>query len=136
VKKAENTEMKVGVRTSEGTAKYERDFDKVDQVLTMKTSESEATIEVRIHDDDEWNPDNDFFLELYDVNTNRRLNGDDTQCKVTILDEDIPGKLQFKRTDIMGSRKNKKVDVIVNRIDGTSGHVTCNIRTEALIAGH
>lgn len=133
VKKAENLEMKVGVRTIEDTAKNARDFDNIDQVLTMKQNENEATIEVRIHDDDEWNPDNDFFVELYDVNTKKKLFGDDTQCKVTILDEDFPGKLQFKRTDMMGSRKNKKCEVVIQRIDGTSGHITCQVRTEALI---
>jgi solute carrier family 8 (sodium/calcium exchanger) len=105
--------MKVGVRTIEDSAKNGRDYDNIDQVITMKPNESEATVEVRIHDDDEWNPDNDFYLELYDVNTKRRLFGEDTKCKVTILDEDFPGKLQFKRTEVMGSRKNKKVEVTI-----------------------
>lgn len=77
-KKASNLEMKVGVRTIEDSAKNGRDFDNIDQVITMKPNEDEATVEVRIHDDDEWNPDNDFFLELYDVNTRRRLFGEDT----------------------------------------------------------
>jgi hypothetical protein len=36
VKKAQNLEMKVGVRTIEDTAKNARDFDNIDQVLTMK----------------------------------------------------------------------------------------------------
>ena len=61
--------------------------------------------------------------------------GEDTQCKVTILDEDFPGKLQFKRTEMTGSRKNKKVEVVINRVDGTSGHISCQVRTEALIIG-
>lgn len=90
---------------------------------------------MRIHDDDEWNPDNDFFVELYDVNTKRKLTGDDTECKVTILDEDFPGKLQFKRTEVLGSRKNKRVDIQINRVDGTDGAISCLIRTEALIIG-
>lgn len=29
-----------------------------------------------------------------------RLPGDDTRCKVTILDEDFPGTIQFEDTDI------------------------------------
>lgn len=111
IKKLPNQEYRIGVRTREGTAKNQRDYDDIDQVITIKPNESEATIEVRIHDDDDWNPDNDFFAELYDINTKRKLSGDDTECKVTILDEDFPGKLQFKRTEIMGSRKNKRVDI-------------------------
>jgi len=112
IKKSSN-EMKIGVRTIEDTAKNGRDFDNIDQVITMKNNENEATVDVRIHDDDEWNPDNDFYVELYDVNTKKKLFGDDTKCKVTILDEDFPGKLQFKRTDVMGSRRNKKVEVVI-----------------------
>ena len=34
-----------------------------------------------------------------------------------------------------GSRKNKKVEVVINRVDGTSGHISCQVRTEALIIG-
>jgi hypothetical protein len=35
----------------------------------------------------------DFSIELYDPNTGARLHGDDTECKITILDEDFPGML-------------------------------------------
>lgn len=61
--------------------------------------------------------------------------GDDTQCKVTILDEDFPGKLQFERTEVMGSRKNKRVEIKIKRVDGNSGAISCHVRTEALITG-
>lgn len=135
VKKEKGSQLRVGVRTIEGTAKNVRDFDHIDQVVTIKPSENETTVEVRIHDDDVWNPDYDFEVELYDVNTTRRLNGDDTLCKVTILDEDFPGKLSFKRTDLIGSRKNKRVEVLIERADGTDGAISCHIRTEALILG-
>lgn len=73
-------ELKVGVRTLEGTAKYSKDFDGIDQIITMKQNENETEVDIRIHDDDEWNPDTDFYVELYDVNTKRRLLGEDTQC--------------------------------------------------------
>jgi solute carrier family 8 (sodium/calcium exchanger) len=123
------------VRTREDTAKVGRDFDGIDNVITMKQNEEERIIEVKIHDDDEWNPDNDFYVELYDTRTKKRLMGDDTECRVTILDEDFPGKLVFKETEVTGSRKNNKVEVIVNRVEGTDGKISCKIRTEAFIEG-
>lgn len=43
-------------------------------------------------------------MELYDTKTNQKLFGDDTECKVTILDEDFPGKLGFELTEITASR--------------------------------
>lgn len=69
------------------------------------------------------------------MNTSRKLAGDDTLCKVTILDEDFPGKLSFKKTDLIGSRKNRRVEVVIDRADGTDGNISCHIRTEALILG-
>lgn len=47
----------------------------------------------------------DFFVELYDKKGNgKRLYGDDTICKVTILDEDFPGKLGFEATEVTGTK--------------------------------
>ena len=40
----------------------------------------------------------DFFVELYDPDGPQgmpQLHGDDTRCKITILDEDFPGTLCF-----------------------------------------
>lgn len=69
VKRVEDTDLQVGVRTEEGTAKHGTDFDGIDQIITFKRNEYEATVEIRIHDDDDWNPDNDFFVELYNIKT-------------------------------------------------------------------
>jgi hypothetical protein len=75
----------------------------------------------------------DFYIEFYDTKTNTRLFGDDTVCKVTILDEDFPGKLGFDITEISASRTQDKVDIVVKRFEGTDGKISCMIRTEPLI---
>ena len=41
-----------------------------------------------IVDDNEWEPDEDFLVELYDYTTGDRLEGKDTQTRVTIIDDD------------------------------------------------
>ena len=57
-------------------------------------------------DNDGCQPDLDFYVELYDPITGDRLEGDDrlpgddTKCKVTILDDDFPGKLGFNITEV------------------------------------
>jgi hypothetical protein len=66
----------------------------------MSKREGEKTIEVDIIDNEDCQPDLDFYVEIYDVKTNERLDGDDTECKVTILDEDFPGKLGFANTEV------------------------------------
>ena len=50
VKKNINTDCTFGVRTRESTAKQGKDFDQIDEVITMKKRESEKTMEIRIHD--------------------------------------------------------------------------------------
>lgn len=52
---------------------------------------------MKIFDNNEWQPDLDFFVELYnpELEGNPRHFGDDTRSKVTILDEDFPGTLSF-----------------------------------------
>jgi solute carrier family 8 (sodium/calcium exchanger) len=72
----------------------------MDEIITMGRKENEKKIQIPIVDDEEWEPDLDFFVELYDPNKDPkdgadRLAGDDTICKVTILDEDFPGTLGF-----------------------------------------
>jgi len=85
-------------------------------------------------DDDEWEPDLDFYVELYDPSTqkNERFSGDDTRCKVTILDEDFPGVLGFKDTDIRVSKNQENADITIIRSEGADGKISCMIRTEAL----
>lgn len=75
----------------------------------------------------------DFHVELYDTKSNTRLFGDDTRCKITILDEDFPGKLGFDLTEITAMRNQDKVDIIIKRFEGTDGKISCMVRTEPLV---
>ena len=73
-------------------------------MITLKKRDTEKTVEIKIHDNQEWQPDLDFYVEIYDPKLNQRFYGDDTECRVTILDEDFPGKLGFECTEIEASR--------------------------------
>ena len=42
-------------------------------------------------DDDNWEPDEDFFVQLYNPSTGEELTGQDTKTRVTIIDDDKPG---------------------------------------------
>jgi hypothetical protein len=46
---------------------------------------------VTIYDDDNWEPDEDFFVQLKDADTGQNLHGQDTKTRVTIIDDDKPG---------------------------------------------
>lgn len=50
--------------TSDGTAAVEKDYSKLNEIVTMKANESEREIAVTIVDDDNWEPDKDFYVSL------------------------------------------------------------------------
>ena len=57
---------------------------------------------MEIKDDDIWEPDKDFYLELYDPNDENKpvFPGDDTRTIVTIIDEDNPGIIGFEKREV------------------------------------
>jgi len=57
----------VGVRTIADTAEENLDFIPIDTTITIP-SRSTKSVEVEIVDDEGWEPDEDFFVVLYDIN--------------------------------------------------------------------
>tara|TARA_B110001450_G_scaffold98303_1_gene93273 strand:+ start:560 stop:1588 length:1029 start_codon:yes stop_codon:yes gene_type:complete len=132
-------DLTFGYRTVADSAVAPKDYSHVDQVVTLKKRETELKVHIPIVDDDEWEPDLDFYIELFDPNqinsetgVPERLKGDDTRCKVTILDEDFPGSLGFEVTDVRVPKNAQKVDVTIMRMEGADGTISCYIRTETL----
>lgn len=100
----------------------------------MKKGDTETTISIAVIDNKDWQPDMDFYINIYDESFTDKLPGDDTECKITILDEDFPGKLGFENTEIIASNVYQdQVDIIINRIDGQDGIISCILRTEPFI---
>jgi hypothetical protein len=93
-------------------------------------------VQVRIIDDDGWEPDEDFFLEIYDGVTGGRLHGEDTRTRVTILDDDKPGMLVFEeKKAVRHPATERECIVTVNRVQGTDGRITVKYKTVPLGAG-
>lgn len=130
-----NSEISLGYRTVDDTAVAGKEFEALDEVCTMSKRDAEKVIEIKIIDNHAWQPDLDFYIEIYDPKSGERMYGDDTLCKITILDEDFPGKLGFETTEITANTAQDKVDIIIKRVEGTDGKISCMIRTEPLIKG-
>lgn len=96
INKQTKGDITFGLRTVDGSAKHPTEYTAINQVYTMKRGEKELPIQIPIIDNDDWQPDLEFMVELFDPQTKERLTGDDTQTKITILDEDFPGKLGFE----------------------------------------
>ena len=123
VYKKTNDALEIGVRTIDDTACHPDDYQEIDEVLTFKRDEMQKSVKVEVVDDNEWEPDEDFLIELYDVSTSNRLEGKDTQTRVTIIDDDEPGKIGFHSSKITCQSKNKIVKVKAVRKHGCDGIV-------------
>lgn len=121
--KKTNYALEIGIRTRDGTATAPDDYHSIDQVLVFGQTEHEKEVSIDIVDDNEWEPDEDFYVELYDVNTQKRLEGKDTETIVTIIDDDQPGQLGFFTAKLSCQPKNKVLRVKVVRKKGCDGIV-------------
>jgi solute carrier family 8 (sodium/calcium exchanger) len=86
----------VHVTTIDDAAIAGDDYEKVDKRIDFKPGQASDYIEVIINDDDNWEPDEDFYVQLYDPNTMQELPGKDTRTRVTIIDDDKPGQICFE----------------------------------------
>ena len=64
VKKSKE-EFTFGYRTVNGSAHSPKDYTQKTEIVTMTASETEKEIEVAIIDDDQWNEDLTFHIELF-----------------------------------------------------------------------
>jgi hypothetical protein len=86
IKRAINQSITFGVRTVEGgnnngnTAIPDSDYTPIDMRVTMAHSDNEKQIDIPIIDNNEWEPDLDFIVELYEIDAADKegLFGDDT----------------------------------------------------------
>jgi solute carrier family 8 (sodium/calcium exchanger) len=76
--KKTNDALEIGCRTLDDTACAPDDYRTLDETLVFGKDEMEKSIKIEIVDDNEWEPDEDFLVELYDVNTSKRLQGKDS----------------------------------------------------------
>jgi hypothetical protein len=85
---------------------------------------------VRILDNEGWEPDENFFVELFDVETENRLIGEDTCTRVTILDDDQPGVIVFEdKMQLRHPANERECIVVVNRVQGCDGEISVKYRT-------
>ena len=58
-----------------------------------------------------------------------KFSGDDTECIVTILDDDRPGNIGFRERSINVRRKDQVAYVYLDRQDGCDGEISCSLNT-------
>ena len=79
------------VESVDGSAKAGDDYVKVDEILVFEPEETEKLVLVKIVDDTQWEPNEEFFLKLslteHSGNANVQI-GRISIMEITILDDD------------------------------------------------
>ena len=135
VNKNKNHASSIGVRTKDDTATAGDDFIQLDQEINFKKGDKKDTVSIKIIDDHGWEPDEDFYVELYDLNTGVKLSGRDTECRITILDDDEPGQIAFANPNVRHAATFNECVVVVKRIHSADGEVSVCYKTVQIDQG-
>eukprot|EP00854_Cymbomonas_tetramitiformis_P012543 gene12543-14822_t len=122
-------EVSVEYYTEDGTATTEdNDYRESKGQLIFKKGETEAFIEVAIIDDNQYEPD-----EYFTINLVSPSDGGDVltpSVEVTIIDDDEPGMFQFAAPIVECTELAKKVILEVKRLRGSDGKVAVEFETQ------
>nr|CAH0106807.1 unnamed protein product [Daphnia galeata] len=129
-----NTKVSVIVETVDGSAVSVHDFIPFNQVIEFQPKEVEKEIMVEIVDDDEYEPDEQFYLKL---SLNHRASfshkevtlGRISIMEITILNDDEPGTITFEERGILVKESVGLAQLPVLRKNGWDGEISIHWRT-------
>jgi solute carrier family 8 (sodium/calcium exchanger) len=114
-----------------GIAKATEDYLHSEGVVEFSPGELTKEVKIKIIDDDTFEDDEDFYCVLTDPECSQDLRIRNARTRITIIDDDDPGQLQFTQDDYVCTEgQDEYATVWVERVNGSSGEVTCTYRTE------
>lgn len=126
----------VRVETIDGTATSGEDYIELRQVVLFQPGEVQRKVSVQIVQDNQWEPDETFFLKLSlpaDA-SDKVILGRKVVMEVTIIDDDDPGVFQFRRRGLLVRESVGYAQVAVVRTRGTDGTAFVHWRTKSQTA--
>jgi len=124
--------VRVRVETIDGSANEGEDYQAVNEVLTFEPHETEKEIGVTIVDDNQWEPDEEFFIKLSLVSGEDAMDlklGRTSIMEITILNDDEPGTFQFEKRGHLVKESCGSAVLSIVRQNGADGDVTIKWRT-------
>jgi solute carrier family 8 (sodium/calcium exchanger) len=119
-------QVRVRVETIDGSAVEGEDYHAVNEILTFEPNEKEKEIGITIIDDNQWEPDEEFFVKLQIV---AREDGEFIKLgrtsimEVTILNDDDPGTFLFEKRGHLVKESVGEAHLSVVRQNGADGDV-------------
>ncbi|XP_071449593.1 sodium/calcium exchanger 1-like isoform X2 [Hetaerina americana] len=131
---------KVKVETIDGTAQENEDYIPINEIIIFEPNETEKQVKVEIVNDNQWEPDEEFFLKLGIVDDDISVaDGEEKEEKVqlgrisimeiTILNDDEPGVISFPKRGLLVKETVGTAQITVLRKDGADGEVSVSWRT-------
>lgn len=130
-----NSAIRFRLDTIDGTATAGEDYIKLAEDFEMKSGEQEKKITIHVIDDNQWEPDETFFVKLSLPEEEERAKlGSKTVALVTIINDDEPGFVEFEEAINLVKESVGKAEVKVARVNGADGRVTVHYRTKDMNA--
>jgi len=120
--------IEVNYETKDGTAKAGKDYQAASGVVKFAKGEAEATVQVTIIDDDEYEQDEDFYIELSAPSAGKL--GELYTTSITIINDDMPGVVGFEHGMYKVQESEGKLIANVVRRNGHSGKVSVQYATK------
>lgn len=144
--------------TIDGTATAGEDYIKLSEEFKMERGQQEKRITIHVIDDNQWEPDETFFvkLSLPEGEETRARVGSKTIALVTIINDDgeylfinalkqyktifiyfyfiEPGFIQFEESITLVKESVGKVEIKIVRVNGADGRVSVHYRTKDIDA--
>jgi len=124
--------VRVRVETIDGSATEGEDYQAVNEVLNFQPGETEKEIGITIVDDNQWEPDEEFFLKLSMVSGEDGAGlklGRTSIMEITILNDDEPGTFLFEKRGHLVKESCGNAVISVIRQNGADGDVSVSWRT-------
>ncbi|KAG0431661.1 hypothetical protein HPB47_021601 [Ixodes persulcatus] len=123
------------VETIDGTAVAGEDYMDLRQMVLFQPGEVQRKVSVQIVDDNQWEPDETFFLRLsLPLESSNVMLGRKSVMEVTIIDDDEPGTFEFRRRGLLVRESVGSAQVAVVRSKGADGTAFVHWRTKSQTA--
>ncbi|KAG0730061.1 Sodium/calcium exchanger 2 [Chionoecetes opilio] len=125
--------ISVRVETIDGTATVDQDYIGINKIVTFEPNEREKFIEVEIINDNQWEPDEEFFLKLSMLMDPEKREGVQlgriSIMEITILNDDEPGMVMFQKRGFLVKESIGNAVIPVIRKNGADGEITVKWRS-------
>uniref|UniRef100_A0A1I8FVH8 Calx-beta domain-containing protein n=1 Tax=Macrostomum lignano TaxID=282301 RepID=A0A1I8FVH8_9PLAT len=121
----------IKVETVDGTATKDEDYVPFKKTIVFEPGETLQHIDVEIVDDDQWEPDETFFVKMSLEKGQQLVKlGPKMINQVTIINDDEPGTFEFENASYLFKESCAKACVPVRRFNGADGIATVHWKTE------